>query len=96
MLEQFWLFARAVEALFTDSLGYQMGFARARRSLEKGGRARSLSSNGFGDPDSCCTSSGTQVAQEGEALCRKFFDDSTARYGERRETAMGEAAQFDR
>lgn len=42
MLEQFWLFARAAEAVFTtrwDSLA-------ARRSLGKDQRARSLSSNG--------------------------------------------------
>ena len=31
MLEQFWTFARAAEALFTDSLGYQMGFARCSK-----------------------------------------------------------------
>ena len=31
MLEQFWLFARAAEAVFTDSLGYQMGFARCSK-----------------------------------------------------------------
>ena len=31
MLEQFWTFARAAEALFIDSLGYQMGFARCSK-----------------------------------------------------------------
>ena len=31
MLEQFWLFARAAEAVFTDSLAYQMGFARCSK-----------------------------------------------------------------
>ncbi|CAE7942400.1 unnamed protein product, partial [Symbiodinium necroappetens] len=35
MLEQFWTFARPAEALFTDSLGYQMGFARCSKIPQK-------------------------------------------------------------
>ena len=48
MLEQFWLFARAAEAVFTDSLwGTRWDSLAARRSLGKDRRARSLSSNGI-------------------------------------------------
>ena len=31
MLEQFWIFVKAAESLFTESLGYQMGFARCAK-----------------------------------------------------------------
>ena len=31
MLEQFWIFVKAAEFLFTESLGYQMGFARCSK-----------------------------------------------------------------
>ncbi|CAE7906322.1 unnamed protein product, partial [Symbiodinium necroappetens] len=31
MLEQFWIFVKAAEFLFTESLGYQMGFARCTK-----------------------------------------------------------------
>ena len=41
MLDQFWVFAKAAETVFSESLGYQMGFGRCEKILDSGTRSRS-------------------------------------------------------
>eukprot|EP00439_Symbiodinium_sp_Y106_P048358 s4567_g6.t1 len=69
MLEQFWLFVRAAEAVFTDSLGYQMGFARCSkipRERSASSIAHSIAERAgvHGDPDRSVSSDGILSAEE--------------------------------